>query len=156
MSYIKRRIKLAFTAATAVLLVGAAGELGAQQQTAKPRQEEAERAPYRSSIQVPNEVEQENEATEAEGTENEANEQDNTAEAGESGKYQALAKITAEQARSVAISRVGGTAQKAELENEDGNLVYSVEVKTPQGTKDVKVDAGNGRVLHVENGGDEQ
>ena len=43
-----------------------------------------------------------------------------------------------------------GTAQEVELENEDGNLLYSVEVRTATWEQDVKVDAGNARVLHVE------
>jgi uncharacterized membrane protein YkoI len=61
------------------------------------------------------------------------------------------AKIDLTQATSAALAQVPGTALKAALENENGNLVYSVEVKTiTNETKDVKVDAGNGKVLHVD------
>jgi hypothetical protein len=59
-----------------------------------------------------------------------------------------LAKITPEQAKAAALASVPGTAGKVELENEDGNVVFGVEVTTATGSKmDVKVDAGNGKVL---------
>jgi uncharacterized membrane protein YkoI len=44
---------------------------------------------------------------------------------------------------------------KVELENEDCNVVYGVEIKTANGESDVKVDAGDGRVLHVEKDGED-
>jgi hypothetical protein len=41
--------------------------------------------------------------------------------------------------------------REVELENEDGNIVFGVEVTRPDGTKlDVKVDAGTGKVLASE------
>jgi outer membrane lipoprotein SlyB len=47
--------------------------------------------------------------------------------------------------------RVSGTAGAIELDNENGNVVYSVEITKADGSKlDVKVDAGNARVLHQE------
>lgn len=59
-----------------------------------------------------------------------------------------LATITPEQAATAAVNANGGTAGKVELENENGNVVYGIEVTQPDGTKlDVKVDAGNGTVL---------
>lgn len=64
----------------------------------------------------------------------------------ESAKLQSLAKITPQQAQQNAEAALGGKANRVKLENEDGNLVYSVEI----GTKEAKVDAGNGRVLYVE------
>ncbi|MEC4819809.1 MAG: hypothetical protein SAK29_42060, partial [Scytonema sp. PMC 1069.18] len=42
---------------------------------------------------------------------------------------------------------VGGNASNVQLENENGSLVYSVKI----GQQDVKVDAGNGKVLYAEN-----
>ena len=42
---------------------------------------------------------------------------------------------------------------KVELEKENGNVVYGVEIKTANGESDVKVDAGDGRMLHVEKDG---
>ena len=47
--------------------------------------------------------------------------------------------------------RCPGKVLTAELDDENGNLVYSVEVMThTREVKDVKVDAGNGTVLHVD------
>ena len=65
-----------------------------------------------------------------------------------------LARITPEQAQAAALAQVPGTVKKVELENEDGNVVYGVEIKTADGESNVKVDAGDGRVLHVEKDGE--
>jgi uncharacterized membrane protein YkoI len=63
----------------------------------------------------------------------------------------ALAKITPDQAKAAALAAVPGAAGKVELENENGNVVFGVEVTTASGSKmDVKVDAGNGKVLAQE------
>lgn len=62
-----------------------------------------------------------------------------------------LAKITAQQAEDAAIKAVpGGQAIKAELENENGYVVYGVQVKAQNKNLDVKVDAGNGQVLSIQ------
>lgn len=59
-----------------------------------------------------------------------------------------LATITGAQARHAAEAATGGTARTAELENENGSVVYGVAVTLPDGRKlDLKVDAGNGKVL---------
>lgn len=76
---------------------------------------------------------------------NEANEKQN--EAAESQALQAKAKITADVAKSAALKAVPGTVKKVSLDNENGNLVYSVEIQAASGSVDVKVDAGNGQVL---------
>jgi len=63
----------------------------------------------------------------------------------------AAAKITPDQARAAALAAVPGTSGKVELENENGNVVFGVEVPTATGSRiDVKVDAGNGKVLAQE------
>jgi len=63
----------------------------------------------------------------------------------------ALSKITPEQARTAALKQVLGTVTKVELDDENGYLVYSVDICSSTGQRqDVKVDAGNGRVLHVD------
>lgn len=63
----------------------------------------------------------------------------------------ALAKITPDQAKAAALAAVPGTAGQVELENEDGNVVFGVEVTTSAGKViDVKVDAGNGKILAQE------
>ena len=68
------------------------------------------------------------------------------------------AKITAKQAEDAALKKYpGGTVVgKAELENENGNVVFGVGIKASDGKiYDVKIDAGNGAVLSTEAGGDE-
>jgi len=38
-----------------------------------------------------------------------------------------------------ALAQVPGTVKKVELENEDGNVVYGVEINTAKGESDVKL-----------------
>lgn len=149
------RARVALIAALGLLLGGGVGSLALAQSQAKPhRHAETEaQAPYRSSIQVPDDDKEKGEsAEEAEGAEKagEAEEAEGAEEHGDVARYQSLARITADQARSAALAKVPGTALSVELENEDGNLVYGVTVKTTAGERDVKVDAGNGTVLHIE------
>ena len=62
-------------------------------------------------------------------------------------QLQNLAKITPQQAKQAAETAVGGTATKVKLENENGSLIYAVEI----GSKELTIDAGNGKVLSSEN-----
>ena len=63
-------------------------------------------------------------------------------------EFPAMAKITLDQAMKTALETVQGRILKAELEAENGFLVYSVEVAAPDNTiTDVKIDAGSGAVL---------
>jgi hypothetical protein len=66
-----------------------------------------------------------------------------------------LAEITSEEAEASALAQVPGTVIESELENENGNVVYAVEIDTGSGAKEVKVDAGNGMVLHIDADDDE-
>ncbi|MHB8453936.1 MAG: PepSY domain-containing protein [Acidiferrobacterales bacterium] len=59
-------------------------------------------------------------------------------------------KITLTQAISAAEQRVGGKAARAELENENGKLVYRVDVVRDAKTTDVEVDVNNGQVLSAQ------
>ena len=86
---------------------------------------------YTSSVQVPESATEENDQAEA-------------------AALQAAAKISPEQAKQAAVAAVPGTAGKVELENENGNVVYGVEVTANGATIDVKVDAGNASVLAQE------
>jgi uncharacterized membrane protein YkoI len=62
-----------------------------------------------------------------------------------------LAAVTVDQARAAAVAaNPGATAVKVELDNENGYLVYSVELSNGA---DAKVDAGTGKVLHTEQPG---
>lgn len=62
----------------------------------------------------------------------------------------AKAKISLAQAVAIAEQNSGGKATHAELENENGRLVYGVEVADGANTTDVKVDAVDGRVVSAQ------
>ncbi|HHW42414.1 peptidase [Desulfofundulus thermobenzoicus] len=146
--------------ASGMLLLGAATGLGAYQaraaQTAAPtgqpaavvsqsgsQQQQNEQKPaYTSSIQMPD-------------TGNDNTEKGRDNEAAENASLQSLAKISAEQAKSSALKAVAGKVTGVSLDNENGNVVYSVEIQTAKGLTDVKVDAGNGQVLAQETGEDD-
>ena len=69
-------------------------------------------------------------------------------EAEEAKALEALATTTPAEATTAALAAVPGTAGTAELEDENGYVVYSVPVTgTEATTVDVKVDAGNATVL---------
>jgi uncharacterized membrane protein YkoI len=71
-----------------------------------------------------------------------------TSEADESAALAGLAKITPEQAKAAALqANPGTTVVKVELDNENGALVYSVELSNGM---DVKVDAGSAAVLYTD------
>jgi hypothetical protein len=62
-----------------------------------------------------------------------------------------MAKIPMNSAINAALKQIPGKVLRAELENENGYLVYGVEiVKADQQIVDVKVDAGNGRILRTD------
>jgi uncharacterized membrane protein YkoI len=70
----------------------------------------------------------------------------------------ALAKISFEDAMKAALAAVPGKIIKAELEVEDGSLMYSFEiVGADKSITEVEIDAGNGKVLDIdkEESGDE-
>lgn len=91
-----------------------------------------------------NDGEASDDATEAPGTET----NDDSAEAAESTALEALATITPAEAAAAAVSATPGTAGTVQLENENGFVVYGVEVTASNGSvTDVKIDAGNGSVL---------
>jgi uncharacterized membrane protein YkoI len=65
----------------------------------------------------------------------------------------AKASISTDSATKVAQARIPkGTIQSAEIEMEDGHLIYSFDMKLPNksGIDEVTVDAMTGRVLTVE------
>lgn len=62
--------------------------------------------------------------------------------------FPALARLTLDQAAAKALDAVPGQVLKIELENENGFLVYGVEMVTAgPAIVGVKVDAGSGKVL---------
>lgn len=131
-----------------MLLLGSAAGLGAgyakadqaaisQPAPAAVQQTTNQEPAYAASIKVANPQDK---------SENEAADKHNN-ETRESAALKAQAEITLEQARAQALKIVNGTVKEVSLDNENGNLVYSVEIKTTGGVVDVKVDAGNGKVL---------
>ena len=132
-----RTRRLIFTGAAALgVVAGAAGIAAAATSTSSstPAESKAEAdntqdPSYTSSVTAP------------EG-------KDGTSETDESAALQGLAKVTADQAKAAALAAVPGTAATPQLENENGNVVWAVEVTGADGkVTDVKVDAGDGKVL---------
>ena len=83
----------------------------------------------------------------AEASDGDGETNDNAKENQQSSRLQSLAKITPQQAQAAAEAAKGGTASRVKLENEDGNVVYSVAI----GQQEVTVDAGNGKILNTTN-----
>lgn len=72
-------------------------------------------------------------------------------ESEEATALQSQAKISASEAEAAALAANPGTkVTKSEIDNENGALVYSVELSNGS---DVKVDAGTGQVLYTDQGG---
>lgn len=62
-----------------------------------------------------------------------------------------LAKISFDAALRAALAAAPGSVIKAELEVEDGNLMYSFEiVGANKKVTEVEIDAGNGKVLDID------
>ncbi|WHY56476.1 PepSY domain-containing protein [Peribacillus simplex] len=57
------------------------------------------------------------------------------------------AKISSDQAEKIALKAVDGQVTDAELDSENGTLVYELEIKQGQREYDVVVDATTGKVL---------
>jgi uncharacterized membrane protein YkoI len=75
-------------------------------------------------------------------------------EADEATTLQGKATISAADAEAAALAaNPGATVVKSELDNENGALVYSVELSNGA---DVKVDAGNGSILFSDTGPDSE
>jgi uncharacterized membrane protein YkoI len=165
MKKLKANMKWITAALVAVMIAGAGVALTAamaQGKRHKHENKQEEKAKYTSSVQVPDDKNEREEAESAEENEadeskegNKGEEAEDKAEGGESERLKSLARITPEQASAAALAQVPGTVKKVELENENGNVVYGVEIKTANGESDVKVDAGDGRVLQVEKDGEE-
>ena len=78
-------------------------------------------------------------------------------EADESAALASLASITADDAGQAALAaNSGATVNGVQLENENGSVVYEVDMTDASGAAiEVKVDAGDGAVLAQESGDDE-
>jgi uncharacterized membrane protein YkoI len=58
--------------------------------------------------------------------------------------------VTAEEAMAIAAEAAGGTATSVDQETEGGELLYEVQVRTPDGDMEVEVFASNGGVAEIE------
>jgi uncharacterized membrane protein YkoI len=58
--------------------------------------------------------------------------------------------VTAEEAMAIAAEAAGGTATRVDQETEGGELLYEVQVRTPDGDMEVEVFASNGGVAEIE------
>jgi hypothetical protein len=57
------------------------------------------------------------------------------------------AKISMEQAKAIALQKENGTVKSSELEIEHGRWIYSLDISTPNGIREVNIDANTGRVV---------
>jgi uncharacterized membrane protein YkoI len=74
----------------------------------------------------------------------------------ESAQLQKDVKVAMEDAKKTALLEVPGTIVKAELDNENGKAVYSIEISNGKTTSDVKIDAVTGKVLNIETGNENE
>ena len=76
----------------------------------------------------------------------------NLSETAEAAALASQAKITADQANAAAVAaNPGATVEKTDLGDENGSLIYSVELSNGS---EVKVDAGNAKILPTDTGGE--
>lgn len=68
----------------------------------------------------------------------------------ENNTLQSLVRVSLPEAARSAADAVSGRAVKAELEQEDGRVIYSIEVATNNGLFKVIVDANTGNILFYE------
>jgi uncharacterized membrane protein YkoI len=60
------------------------------------------------------------------------------------------ARVTQQQAEAAALAVMPGQVVKAKLDDEDGYLVWQIDVKHPKGVTEIAVDAGNAKALAAE------
>ena len=56
-------------------------------------------------------------------------------------------KISMEQAKQIALQKENGTVKSSELEKEHGRWIYSLDISTPSGIREVNVDANTGKIV---------
>jgi uncharacterized membrane protein YkoI len=60
------------------------------------------------------------------------------------------AKVTQQEAEAAALAVMPGQVVKARLDDEDGYLVWQIDVKHARGVTEIAVDAGNAKALAAE------
>lgn len=71
-------------------------------------------------------------------------------------EFAKFATVSQQQAEAAALAVQPGTVVKSKLDDEDGYLVWQVDVKHAKGTTEIAVDAGNAKVLAAEAEEDEE
>lgn len=166
-----KRMREPLIAAMAALLIGGgsialAGNHAPGAETPPPAGEEPAGDADTDALQEGDQTAPDDEAEAAEGAEpaGEADDQDpNYAgsatiavdestmpedEAAEAEALQALATVSQADAEAAALAAISGEIVQTELDNENGFVVWSVEIRDAAGTvHDVKIDAGSGAVL---------
>lgn len=61
-----------------------------------------------------------------------------------------LARITQQQAEAAALAVQPGQVVQAKLDDEEGYLVWQIDIKHDKGTTEIAVDAGNSKLLAAE------
>jgi len=79
----------------------------------------------------------------------------NLQRANEQSELLARATVKTEQAEALALKAVPGTIIETEIEEENGVLLYSIEIQTADGIREVEINAENGAVVAIENEDDE-
>ena len=70
-------------------------------------------------------------------------------------RYQQEINVTEQESKEIALERIPGTVEEVELEDEDGHVVYEVELKSENGDEhEVIIDAQTGDILVVESDDD--
>jgi len=137
------------TTGLAAVAVAAGGALGAGSAlgSGSSSGDDEDSPAITSSVTAPVETEESKDETEAnDGAEGEAAEQ--AAEDAEQRTLLSLAGVDAAAARTAALATARGSVTETELENEDGNVVWKVEIRDRAGLETtVYVDAGNAKVL---------
>lgn len=62
-------------------------------------------------------------------------------------ELQSQAKISKQQAQQTALAKEKGTIKSGELEKENGRIIYSFDIQTSHGIREVNVDAVSGKVV---------
>jgi uncharacterized membrane protein YkoI len=65
-------------------------------------------------------------------------------------EFATYAKVSQQQAEAAALAVQPGQVVKAKLDDEDGYLVWQIDVKHDRGTTEIAVDAGNSKILAAE------
>lgn len=66
------------------------------------------------------------------------------------------AKLSSEQATTLALQMQPGTLQEIELESEDGKMVFDIEIVTQDGEVELLLDANTGELLAMERENDHE